>query len=45
MYIYLYIHTYICGRNDMKFRICFKLVGKMGGNINETMLAMTLIGW
>ena len=45
MYIYLYIHTYICGRNDMKFGICFKLVGKMGGRINETMLAMTLIGW
>ena len=45
MYIYLYIHTYICGRNDMKFGICFKLVGKMGGSINETMLAMTLIGW
>ena len=45
MYIYLYIHTYICGRNVMKFRICFKLVGKMGGSINETMLTVTLIGW
>ena len=29
----------------MKFGICFKLAGKMSGDINETMLIMSSIGW